>query len=45
MPCVSTYRGQKRPSDTLELALQSIVNHLTWELGTELGVLWKFLDH
>lgn len=29
-------RVQKRASDSLELALQEVVNHLMWMLGTEL---------
>lgn len=29
------YKGQKKASDPLEMALQAIVSHLTWVLGTE----------
>lgn len=32
---VPAYKGQKKASDPLEMALQAIVSHLTWELGTE----------
>lgn len=33
-----TPRVQKRDSDPLELELEVVINHLTWVLGTKLGM-------
>jgi hypothetical protein len=35
--CTGAHRGQKRPSNPLELGLQALVSHPVWVLGSELG--------
>jgi hypothetical protein len=34
--CAGTHRGQRKLSESLELALQAVVSRLMWVLGTEL---------
>lgn len=44
--CAHEYRGPRRPgaSDTLELNLGMILNHLMWVLGIELGPFGRATD-